>query len=158
MLLRNQFTILVMLLVHPVLATADPEPWMRKQNPKELAIIVYTMFDCPFSKDEISAVTDDVLGASGIEKIVPDETDPNDFPALSIVAKCAEIPGGYIYDYDIDFIAISRSHGVIRLGSRGYGSYGQGRAETTRNALRRYIEGAVASFVAANNDVPKNSQ
>ena len=162
MLLRYQVTLLVALLFLPFLACADPEPWMKKTNPDELAIIIYTMFDCPFSKDEISAITDDILAEPGIKKIIPDQTDPDDFPALSISAKCAEIPGGYIYDYDIDFVAFrspddSEKH-VIRLGSHGYGAYGQGRAETALNALRRYIQGAIADYVSSNSDLQNSGQ
>jgi hypothetical protein len=157
---RHRIYLPAIFLLFPAIVIADPEPWMKKENSNELAIVVYLMFECPFSKDEISAITDDLLTASGIEKIIPNQDDPSDFPALSIVAKCAEIPGGFIYDYDIDFISFSSTDDggkhVVRLGSRGLGSYGQGGAETVRNALRRYIEGAIADYVASNVDLRKS--
>ena len=53
--------LLILLLLIPVPGLAEPESWMKKEDPEKLAVVIRLMFDCPFSKDEISSITDELM-------------------------------------------------------------------------------------------------
>lgn len=48
--------ILGLLLLFPILAGVDPHPWMKKENPSELAVVAYADEDCPITDRRLTEI------------------------------------------------------------------------------------------------------
>ncbi len=64
------FTVALLLLAGNVLA--DPQPWMAKENPDELARSVVAETDCPNSVGEYRETVDEILTRARIKPLLTD--------------------------------------------------------------------------------------
>jgi hypothetical protein len=135
-------------------ASADPEPWMKKANPDELVTLVVPGKDCPASVDEIERAVSGVLVRSRLKRI---DRAPNrdnavgTFPWLMISLRCT----ADLYAFDVDFVASDADGFLDRLGLTGYGTAGTNAnsTEVFLGALRKNIEAAITDYMKANFDL-----
>ena len=50
-------------------AHADPEPWMKKEDPSELAVLAMADEECPLSSEELQEIADAVLVEKDIRPV-----------------------------------------------------------------------------------------
>jgi len=129
-------------------ASADPEPWMKRENPNELAVSTGADDECGFSDRKLRETVDGVLIRSRIKPLGLSES-PGWF-VLMVNVDCAQ----EVFRITIDF-ADEIDSDLTRLGLIGYGSYGvyAGESDYLLRAVTRRVELAITDYLKANFDL-----
>lgn len=142
--------LLSLALLLPVLAIADPQPWMKKENPNELSFYFQYDVECAIDGENISDAVKDVLVRSRIKPL--SNVLPDLF--LMVVFSCSEYQGNYLYSYDIEFAQYSPSIGsFIRYGRLSKGGFGVETESGIVTRMKEEVEATVADYLRANFDL-----
>jgi hypothetical protein len=146
------FRIAALLLLFPVLAAADPEPWMKKNNPEELFYNVAVDDDCPLSENSLNSVVGGVLTRSRIK--VKDGFEEGEL-VLTVNLACVDDGEVDIFDVTIRFDRLSiRGDELIACHVfSDYGTFGQGRRDFIQTSVKEGVENALTDYLRANFDL-----
>ena len=152
----NRFVLILLIL--PIVASADPESWMKKDNPDELLLIFRVNEACPFSQDEGRKIVTDVLTRARIKSLKPELGVSYHPPFFQVLATCTNVnPDSYWFTYAIDFLGTAEAiDGVsyeVRWGDVTLGSSGVDNSTTLKNVLRQDVEDAITGYLKANFDL-----
>lgn len=144
------------LLMMPMLASGNPESWMRKENPNELGLWSFTTDTCPFSSDEIEEELANVLVRSRIKPVHFAVSDPY----VYVNVQCfpfKQDPDFYSMMTTIDFVNVGTladgTETYVRVGTDPHlGGLFRGRKEYLKASVREYMERIVADYLRANFD------
>lgn len=131
---------------------ADPWPYMQRENPNELPLLVETR-GCPVDSATVLQMAESVLTRSQITPLDPTKIEvPLPPPWLSVNVTC--LGGGVAFRMDVDFIGRQGAE-LVRFSLNSYN--GLGTAEDKDGAyildeLEQRVEAAVADYVAANSE------
>ena len=135
---------------------ADPEPWMEKENPDELALLIGVDEDCSVTEDAVRDMANGVLIRSRIKPL--DWARVLEPFGLRVSIDCT--PDSVVFMILVDFIdqlPIPDHSGLfdIRFARTGYTSFGttSGDAEYILNAAKRNVERAITDYLKANFDL-----
>jgi hypothetical protein len=171
--------ILSVLLLFPVLVNGDPQPWMVKENPNELAVLTNSDEDCPIDGRELTELAETVLAESGIKMVKSYEspiTQVSSNILLLISLTCLPerapdwLPNPAEQDLQMtspgeNFVVLAVEFGGLTYFSRtdatwvrfgwqpASGFVGKGSGDTLDVLVKPRIEGAVRDFVKANSDL-----
>jgi len=171
--------LLSVLMLFPVLAVGDPQPWMIKENPNELAVLTNSDEDCPIDSQELKELAATVLAKSGIKMVESYEspiTKVSSNVHLLISLTCLPerlpewlpnpagqdsqltSPGESFVVLAVEFVGLtyySRTNATwVRFGwEPASGFVGNGSGDTLDILVKPRIEGAVRDFVKANSDL-----
>ena len=142
-----------MFLTVPALALAEPQPWMKKEDPNELAFAFSYGAPCNgVSGESVSRTAQDVIVRSRI-KVAPLMSGKR---YLLLRLWCTESGGLFLYRFDIDIAMLSSKHGLIRFGESSRGGYGLNDAEGLTADIKTRTESFVADYLRANFDLDDN--
>ena len=150
--------IILIVLMLPMVALSDPEPWMKKENPNELPIIIYSADTCPSTTKKYREIAEGVLIRSRIKPV--EQAGLNEL-ALQINLKCIDAgENNWLISQGVNFAMVTRDeHGsylLTRLFLEDYGFFGQtGRSgsEVIEQSLREAVEDAITDYLLANFDL-----
>ena len=136
------FAATVFLLAGNVLA--EPQLWMKKENPNELAVLVSDNPYCPDTQQGYADIVTGVLTRSRISlALVGSDV------LLSVSVQC----GGPAYSIDVHFGRWLEG-GTVILFAAGYSSVGiYSNATYLRTVLRETVEEAITDYLQANFDL-----
>jgi hypothetical protein len=134
-----------LLLLLPVLASADNLPYLKKEAPEKLGLFATVDDFCPLSREEVTVLVNGLLVRSRIKPLASVSEDLY----LSVVLDCQENPNldGAIVVFATSLSTYGEVDGLrIRL-RRGHGDYGFfGVAD--KEALEEQIEITIGIFLA----------
>ena len=131
-------------------ATADPQPWMKKENPETLSAVVAVGIECPFTETEAKEVVHGVLIRSRLR--------PRDWSTetlfIGVAVDCLETTnsGLFIYDADVSFFRWEFSR-MLEEVTGDYSNFGIGRRADILGSIRESVEGLVTDYLQANFDL-----
>ncbi len=97
--------LILLVLMLPLVALADSQPWMKKDNPDELLLIFRVNEACPFSQGEGRKIVTGVLTRARIKSLTPELGVSYHPPFFQVLATCTNIsPDSYLFTYAIDFL------------------------------------------------------
>lgn len=129
-------------------ALADPQPWMRKDNPGELSVDTDVTEPCEISEQQLRETVEGVLTRSSITPIEFGESPV--WLGLQVNVDCL---GTSMFAIRVDFVdAIDLV--AVRYGTLGYGSFGahDGDSDVVLSGVTRQVERAIADYLIANFD------
>ena len=143
----------VVLLLIPVLASAEPEPWMKKDDPNELFVNYDVASACPFSVERVQKTIDDVLVRSQIKPI-----DEPQHLNLTLDIQCRVLSGEkYSTMLTADFYRVVKVDEEVywaRMGaSRHAGRIGMGGDDAIVDAIQNLLEDVIADYLRVNFDL-----
>ena len=134
-------------------ASADPQPWMEKENPDELPTIFGFSTNCP--EEEDSTYLDIALGVLIRSRIKgATESLPTDL-LLYVGVQCGppSSPNStFLYSVDV-FFGRYTDDGYLTVYYPGYGAFGTTDEDSLRNSLRERTEFAITDYLQANFDL-----
>lgn len=147
--------LIALLLLIPVLASADPEPWMKSKNPNDLGAFAYVSRHCPMSERELLEIVEGVITQLGLKFV-----HPNSFSVHIVVSlQCADISSKKhtIANYSLNFsrkFPYEYSFGsFVRLGHQNAGgSLYYGPLSKIRQWIATDTDDVVADYILANLD------
>lgn len=98
-----------LLLLLPVIASAESSSWLKKDNPESLSIDVNSEMDCPVTKKEIGDIASKVLIRSRIKPLSGGLYDFQAPPYLSIEVHCmkpSDTGSMFIISLVLDFVGL----------------------------------------------------
>ena len=137
-------------------SVADPQPWMKKENPNELAIFVNWDSECPFTKDEMQTAVEGVLTRS---RINPSDNWLDDPVFLNVTMHCIDDPNTewYIYETDVDYVVSHISgrfeHTMVFYDYGAYHAIGIATKGPIFDTIKELTKEAVTDYVKANFDL-----
>jgi len=150
--------LILMLLMLPMIAEAESQPWMKKKDPNELVLFLKVGEECPFTFDEGWNIVSGVLTRARIKTLIRELNVSYPPPFFQVLVACTSVgTDGYIYNLEIDFVGPAQTHDktyyLARWGSYGSGVYGQGSSANVRQVLRNKVEDAITDYLGANFDL-----
>ena len=147
----KNLTALLMLI--PILASADPEPWMKKENPNEIHVASIFSAGCPASSGEAEDVVSGVLARSRLKMVHADPSTNRGMPWLVMFLSCGS--DQVICTANIDFVGQDKDGFRFRHGITGYTVTGNcnGQKQILLTSLRDGVEAAITDYLRANFDL-----
>ena len=131
---------------------ADPWPYMKRQNPSELPLLVETR-GCPVDAATVREMVEGVLTRAQVRPLDPTKIEfPLPPPWLYVNVNCLD--GGLAFRADVDFVGRQGAE-IVRLGLNGYGGLGMAEDKDAAYILEvteERVEAAVADYVKANSE------
>ena len=130
---------------------ADPQPWMKKENPEELGVWVSQDPDCPTF--DLESLVHGVIIRSRIRPVSILET-----PVLYLTVVVACIPrdgqsDSYVFDVDVNFGVRYGQSTHMHYQSPSYGIFGQGTSDYLQQSVKESVEMAITDYLQANFDL-----
>lgn len=143
----------VVLLLFGQIALAEVPEWLpgvlKKDNPDELAVFIYSDEDCPIKLDETIETVEGVL-VRGRVKPVSLGTDHKLF--LDATIYCLKpAKANPVYVISVNFSSITEQ-GVPIAYDFDFGTIGMGKKENLEAKLRDLVEDAITVYLRANFD------
>ena len=129
------------------LAVADPQPWMKKENPDDLPLVVRFAKVCPDAEETYQELLVRVLTRSRLR---------GDFAnglGIYVDVQCTSTPDPEIFIFVIDVSFILLEGSEMMMFSEEYMKYGLASAESIRTQLRAKTEDAITDYLQANFDL-----
>ena len=128
-------------------ATAEPQPWMKKENPETLRSVVVVNSECKVSTEDVQKVVDGVLIRS---RLKPGDylNSPDDFGFI-VMLDCSQ-GAQFIIDADVRFVRYIPYLGRNLFETHVYGTYGVGRPEGILETVKGHVEELVTDYLQAN--------
>ncbi len=139
-------------------AAAQPQPYMNKETPEELPVVVSVQQACPITGDEALGVIQDALGRSQIEFIdayaeaLGEQQRVLEFPWLRVDLTCMS-DGGNAFFLSADFLLADGERGLYRAGEdhvRSAVGTHTGRGDYLLGAVQSIAELVIADYLQAN--------
>ena len=138
-------------------ALAEPQEWMKVENPNELAYSVFVRDSCPFETNDVEKVVEGVFVRSRVKPLFQRIHDGDLF--LNVVVHCADAPTPH-YLVDIQFglrqpvcLTPFLPPGTSIYFRPNYGSFGEHDRQSILDAIKHNAEQAIADFLKANFDL-----
>ena len=134
-------------------AIAEPQPWMKKENPDTLHFNAFAEPDCPFSNAELTDLVNGVLVRSRLRP--GDYFDSEEVFGFSVVVGCLEKEPGsqfFIYNIDISFIRYLLGRNFTEIWPI-YGGFGQGIPDSIKGQVKASVESLITDYLQANFDL-----
>ena len=133
-------------------ATAEPQPWMKKENPETLHSIVMVDTECPVSQTEVKEIVNGVLIRSRLR--TGDLTDADEFGFVVEIGciKPKTITTTLTYKIDVDFIRWVFNRPFLEA-LPSYGEFGRGDKADIANGTQATVERLVTDYLQANFDL-----
>jgi len=153
--------LILFVLMLPMVALADPQPWMKKENPNELGVDTWSTDSCPITNSELQELVEGVLVRSRIKPVSFVGELGRGNPYLDVLLDCGADNTSLQrspVDVRIDFIQSVFIEGKgnirVRLGQIPAGSrFGVGNIEDIKQAIKDELEEVVADYLQANFDL-----
>ena len=151
---------LILLLLLPALALADPQPWLKKENPNELFAVSVATEHCPISIVDLDELVNSVLVRSRIRK--KSAWAENEL-ILSVEIGCTLVSDSrWTFRYDVYFPRFSKRESgdlleTTTIDGKHYG-IGTNDEDGIRSAMRRFVEDAITDYLKANFDLGEDEQ
>jgi hypothetical protein len=148
--LMKRLAILVLLI--PVIAWAEPQPWMKKSNPRELGIGISMVPHCPFSPEDFTgAIVVALINGQMEYASVNEETEVY----VSILLNCNPeiIDERAIFSVDIEFVGQGEIGDVpvtYRYGRGDYAIVSIGNKLDVYGAITEGLEMALLDYRVVN--------
>jgi len=139
------------LLLLTTTALAEPQEWMKKENPNELGVVVGADPKC--GPPGLESLVHGVLTRSRIRPVSVSDT-PELY--LSVAVACFEIStqeGLYSYTTKIHFGTRGVQSVFMLYGFPDYGAVGVGGSDFIGNAVKSSVEEAITDYLHANFDL-----
>jgi len=145
----HYLTLLLAVLL-PLTAVAEPEPWMRSDNPGEISIAAGAESDCPVTPEDVQVHMESVLKKAGIEA-VPFSGKPSTL-FLSGFVECEKHGEGvWVYRAAVEFDSPDRELSDW-IGGKTYAQLGIGGRTGIIKALMADMTEAIDDYKASNRD------
>lgn len=144
----------------PIVALADPRPWMEKENPNELGVEAFSDSDYPMTSAEVEKEIGNVLVRSRIKP----SGNVFEYPRLRIVIQCMPSPNSttfFTISLRIEFLDVLTSSDekwqIARLGEEPAASYlMRGDKDYLKSTLREAVEDVIADYLKVNFDLAED--
>jgi hypothetical protein len=134
-------------------AIAEPQPWMKKENPETLSTLVIVGSACPFSQSEVQEVVNGVLIRSRLRPgYYATDTDWLGFVVKFNCKKIAGLSEQVIFNLDVNFIRFYQARTLVEP-VPNYGILGNGTRDFILEATRGPVEELVTDYLQANFDL-----
>lgn len=150
--MKTSFSILLMLLLSNVYA--DPQPWMKRENPNELGLFVSTTPECPFTEADITSMAE---GEYVRARVKPTEDISWN---LTLTVECmttsvSERQVGWAMVVNLRFGTSLRPFVFVLYEGANYGTLAVGPDDTSgtlylRNIVKAQVEEALTDYLKAN--------
>jgi len=146
-------TLIALLLLLPALAAADPQPWMKKDNPSELTPLLSIGSGCSLTQENISGIVEGVMVRSRIKPM--DEVGTLN---LLVTIDCVKFDNlnPDVISVSVDFVGLANAgedQVLIRWGAFGGAMLGLGDNADAERLIREGVEDAIASYLQVNSDL-----
>ena len=131
-------------------AIAEPQPWMKKENPDTLHSSVFVSSECAFTEERVRKVVDGVLIRSRL-KTGDYISGPEPFGFVVDVNCMDGTSNAFIIN--VHFIRFIPELFRNVLESTSYGNFGVGDAEYTLDGVKLSVEELVTDYLQANFDL-----
>lgn len=140
---------LLVLLTWAQLATAEPLPWMKQDNPDNLGLILRVGSGCPETLDEYSKLIQGIFVRSRLPR-----TDQFDGLNLYADLQCTGVvvDGLHAFSLDVHFARVT-DDGLMLYGATNYGRLGLADKEAISDEVRDTSEAAITDYLKANFDL-----
>lgn len=143
-------TVALVVLIAPALAAEEPKWFLKKDNPRYLAVMANVDSNCPLTVDNVGELVQGELIRS---RIVAVDEEPG--PALYVNLVCSpHQPAGYpLVSINIEFVSEITESGrsvPIRYGYRGHNSLGSSGSKSIEDALVDAVKRAISDYLLAN--------
>lgn len=143
-----------LLLFLPILAIADPEPWLKKENPSQIYLSALSGVDCPVTSGDLQEFVEDILNRAGIKPL----SDLDVPPALFVTLDCQVFElkePTYLSIFIADFIGATPlpngTYYPVRLGGDpAIAVLGRGNEKSIKTNIQETMEALVADYVRVN--------
>ena len=145
--------LILLVLMLPMVALSDPQPWMKKENPNELGSVHRVSPLCGISENEIRELINGVLVRSRI-KPGYDVSGLHLFVDLQCGEK--DIGTSYAWAVDVEFASrlVGRDSSIdFRYGYFGNSTFGVGDKQDVIAIAKRNIERTITDYLKANFDL-----
>jgi len=132
-------------------ASADPEPWMKKEKPDELGVYVERESECP--EFDIQELVHGVLIRSRVRPL-PFTDTPELY--LNVNVRCIELdnqPNFYSFSSDIRFSYRASLGTYLLYEFPAYGTLGHGGSAFIQQSIKESVESAITDYLQANFDL-----
>ncbi len=166
-----------------MVATSDPQPWMKKGAPDELVVVAYADEDCPLDASDLTKLAETVLAKSDIRRVDKYEKDLTDISSnvyLLISLYCLPErapewvqsmggseepftePGENFVVLQVDFGGLVYYSPSETTWARfdwypSAGFVGKGSGPTLENLVKKEVKDVVKDYVSANSDQEKTA-
>ena len=151
-----------LLLLFPVLASGEPQGWMKKADPNELYLLNYLGAACPHELDDLTSANRGVLTRSRIRTADVKEPKIGNENGIGLLVRLecypTEISGSYIFSTSVEFISRTvETNGwdipVRFLYGSDYITIGIETQPEIMDAVKRNVEDAITDYIEANFDL-----
>lgn len=148
--------LLALLLLLPILSSAEPQPWMKKDDPEKMKILVLTNSVCPATADDLQPLADDALIRARIRPYLFSS------PIINAFVNCIEDPhsdGLFFVVMQFEFTTVKQftEYGgkyAIRFGpSPLEDDFFYGNRQDLLDTFRDQLENVVTDYLKANFDL-----
>ena len=146
----------LLVLMFPIIAAGDPQPWMKKENPNELGVFVFVTKRCPMADSELQELVEGVLVSSRIKPVSWVAEDIY----LDVDLDCTQSQSSshVIFNFVIDFTGVALLEGKgnvpVRFGKiKSGGVFGTASLNEVKQAMELQLEKVVTDYLQANFDL-----
>jgi len=153
--LKNRLIIILCLLPIAAIASADSQPWLKKENPNELFAVTVSTEHCPISVVDLDELVNGVLVRARIKK--KSAWAENEL-LLSVEIGCKLLSDSmWAFRYDVFYsrFSLDTSGNLIETTAIDGKHYGIGTKDEDgmRSAIRELVEDAITDYLKANFDL-----
>jgi len=145
--------LILLVLMLPMVALSDPQPWMKKDNPNELTAVPRLHPNCPITSDELSEFINGILIRS---RIKPGSNSSGLHLYVDVQCTKPFLDDSFVGSIDVEFVSnlVNPSQSfAFRYDYTGYSSFGVGDKETLWDIVRDNIEDALTDYLKVNFDL-----
>ena len=154
--------ILMIAFLLPVIALADPQPFMTKANPEQIYIDPTVGAGCPISE---GALIDEISGPF-VRARIKLLSEIDELPVLFVTLDCQEVlpdQKNFIWIFFADFVGSAvladGNPYPVRYGTEvDYAFFGRGDWDSARSAIREQVENLVTDYLKANFDLGETNR
>ena len=171
--MRVLFVVLALLL--PVFASADPQQWMKKVDPENIFVSLLVSPDCPDDFESYKGTVEGVLIRSRLNSAVSgtasfalttNNGDTVDWTAhqyvtdgkifLRVSLNCRREKALFAFDLHLRFAFLSEGNEVLMYATPSWNAWGRHSAINIRSALETSVKDAIDDYLNVNFDLAKD--
>ena len=141
-------------------ATAEPQYWMKKEDPETLHSAIYVSPRCDFTQEKVRQIVDGVLIRSRLKTgdYLRSSPQPGDYFTnhelfgFHVAVECGEGTPA-TYNATAQFIRHIDDLGRSLLEPYAYGYFGAGESEDVLEVVKEVVEELVTDYLQANFDL-----
>ncbi len=152
--------LILLVLMLPIFALADPQRWMEKENPNELGVFTFVNEFCPMTNSELKKMVDGVLVRSRIKPVSFSMELGRGNAYLDVSLSCTEHSSveRATFIFMVDFLGSmfveAKGSMRIRYGEVPAGMvFGYGSISSAKPEMKSKVEGVITDYLKANFDL-----